>query len=977
MRLPIPPLSRSRGVQALRRRITEHAASAERVSIAARGLRVTQCRDGASAQRVRLIVELDRLLACPSAITKTFPSPRGSCRRAAARGRRDLPLRARRRRLRRRRRRARRASGSRRSPRSTTRSTRSRAARRPPSRRFPRSRAAIREHALPLAPFHDLLSAFRQDVTTTRYATYADVLDYCRALRQPGRPPAARAVPRARRRTTSRRSDAICTGLQLTNFWQDVADRLAQGPRLPPAGRPRPLRRDATRRSPTDASTTRGARCMRVRDGARARAAASPGGRWRARCRGALGLELSAVIAGGTAHPRRASTPWAATCSRTARCCARATGRVGARSCRAVRCCMTPDEYCQQKAAQSGSSFYYSFLFLPPPRRRAITALYAFCREVDDVVDEVHDPDVAQTKLAWWRQRDRRTSSPARRSIRSRRRSCRSCASSRCREEHFQTIIDGMAMDLEHTRYLDFAALELYCHRVAGVVGLLSAEIFGYTRPGDARLRARPRHRVPAHQHLPRRRRGRAPRPHLPAAGRPRALRRRAVVARCAREYSRRVPRADGVPGRARARLVRPRAARSCPPPTARRSARASSWRRSTARCSTRSRATATACSTGARRSRRCASCGSRGRRGRRSRRGHRRRLGRAAPRPSTLADARRRRARCSRPAPVLGGRARRVERDGLRARQRPAPAARRLRARRSRCSTLVARRRARRPCGGRLRSCRSSPRPARCADAAGAARAGPLGLLDRPARRARPHVARAHRQHRVVSRARARRASRGRAARRWRRCSRRCRRAWRELLWEPLCLAALNTPARARVGAGLRQRAARRVRAARRRQRLRAADDGSLRVLSRRGGALRARARRRRSRIGTRAQVVRRRTRRRHGRRGGHAAHDARAAIVAVGPHQLAQAFAPEALARTRRLAAAHRRARSARLRADRHGLARLPVARRLPGPDRAPRRRAGPVGGRPARRPARARPRSAGSRSCSRSSSARTART
>ena len=64
---------------------------------------------------------------------------------------------------------------------------------------------------------------------------------------------------------------------------------------------------------------------------------------------------------------------------------------------------MTPDEYCQQKAAQSGSSFYYSFLFLPPERRRAITALYAFCREVDDIVDECTDVGVARTKLAWWR----------------------------------------------------------------------------------------------------------------------------------------------------------------------------------------------------------------------------------------------------------------------------------------------------------------------------------------------------------------------------------------------------------------------------------------------------------------------------------------------------------------------------------------------------------------------------------------------
>ena len=61
---------------------------------------------------------------------------------------------------------------------------------------------------------------------------------------------------------------------------------------------------------------------------------------------------------------------------------------------------MTPDEYCQQKAAASGSSFYYSFLFLPPERRRAITALYAFCREVDDVVDECSDEQVARITLA-------------------------------------------------------------------------------------------------------------------------------------------------------------------------------------------------------------------------------------------------------------------------------------------------------------------------------------------------------------------------------------------------------------------------------------------------------------------------------------------------------------------------------------------------------------------------------------------------
>jgi 15-cis-phytoene synthase len=143
---------------------------------------------------------------------------------------------------------------------------------------------------------------------------------------------------------------------------------------------------------------------------------------------------------------------------------------------------LTPDEYCQQKAAVSGSSFYYAFHFLPPPRRRAITALYAFCREVDDVVDEVHDEGVAQTKLAWWRQEIARTfhDSPQHPVAQALVPVVREFA---LPEEHFQTVIDGMAMDLVQARYLDFAALELYCHRVAGVVGLLSAEIFGYTNP--------------------------------------------------------------------------------------------------------------------------------------------------------------------------------------------------------------------------------------------------------------------------------------------------------------------------------------------------------------------------------------------------------------------------------------------------------------------------------------------------------------
>ncbi|MDB5773976.1 MAG: phytoene synthase [Herbaspirillum sp.] len=143
---------------------------------------------------------------------------------------------------------------------------------------------------------------------------------------------------------------------------------------------------------------------------------------------------------------------------------------------------MSPDEYCQQKTAQSGSSFYYSFLFLPPLRRRAITALYAFCREVDDTVDNATDEHVARTKLMWWRHEiasmlDGHPSHPVTLALQPH------LAAYDLKGEHLQAIIDGMEMDLSQTRYLDYIALQKYCWHVAGVVGILSAGIFGATTP--------------------------------------------------------------------------------------------------------------------------------------------------------------------------------------------------------------------------------------------------------------------------------------------------------------------------------------------------------------------------------------------------------------------------------------------------------------------------------------------------------------
>ncbi len=140
---------------------------------------------------------------------------------------------------------------------------------------------------------------------------------------------------------------------------------------------------------------------------------------------------------------------------------------------------MDVHRYCQDKAAASGSSFYYSFRFLPPERRRAITAFYAFCREVDDIADDCQEAAVAQAKLDWWRDEiDRlyaaQPSHPVTQALQA------AVTAYELPKEAFLEILDGMEMDATQQRYPDFRALRLYCHRVAGVVGEVAALIFGY-----------------------------------------------------------------------------------------------------------------------------------------------------------------------------------------------------------------------------------------------------------------------------------------------------------------------------------------------------------------------------------------------------------------------------------------------------------------------------------------------------------------
>ncbi|HEX5684383.1 MAG TPA: presqualene diphosphate synthase HpnD [Ideonella sp.] len=141
----------------------------------------------------------------------------------------------------------------------------------------------------------------------------------------------------------------------------------------------------------------------------------------------------------------------------------------------------TPAQYVQEKAAGSGSSFYYAFMFLPPPRRAAITAFYAFCREVDDVVDEVHDPHVARTKLAWWRNEVAQAfagkpTHPVMQAL------MPLAADYAIEMRQLHAVIEGCEMDLTQNRYLDFPALATYCHLVAGVVGEVACNIFGRTQ---------------------------------------------------------------------------------------------------------------------------------------------------------------------------------------------------------------------------------------------------------------------------------------------------------------------------------------------------------------------------------------------------------------------------------------------------------------------------------------------------------------
>jgi phytoene synthase len=146
---------------------------------------------------------------------------------------------------------------------------------------------------------------------------------------------------------------------------------------------------------------------------------------------------------------------------------------------------MSPDQYCESKVAQSGSNLVSAFKILPQDRKSAITALYAFCREVDDVVDECTEPQLAAIKLAWWKTEidrlfDLNATHPVTKAL------TPALTQYQLTREPFEEIIAGVTMDLQQNRYAAWQDIDLYCDRVAGAVGLLSAKIFGQAaQPGQ------------------------------------------------------------------------------------------------------------------------------------------------------------------------------------------------------------------------------------------------------------------------------------------------------------------------------------------------------------------------------------------------------------------------------------------------------------------------------------------------------------
>lgn len=358
-----------------------------------------------------------------------------------------------------------------------------------------------RRFAIPIEPFRRLLDAFRQDVAFRPFATFDELLAYCRCSADPvGHLVLALfGYHDAERQALA---DRVCTGLQLANFWQDVAVDAARGRIYIPF-------EDLERFGCAPAELTPG-RCndrLRVllrfevertrlwlRDGVHLAAHVEPrlAREVRLFAGGGLGI-LDRIEAAGfdvlTARPTLSSADKTRLILRVIAgdavasqmpAVAAATPAPVSDSRRDARLA-DAYAYCQDITRRSSSNFFYAFRLLPPERREALYAVYAFCRFVDDIADDVGRRDPAALLERWRDELGRVYAGTSSHPIGA------ALADTVTRfpipQQHFLDLIRGVELDLTRRRYPTFDELYDYCYLVASTVGLVCIEIFGHRQP--------------------------------------------------------------------------------------------------------------------------------------------------------------------------------------------------------------------------------------------------------------------------------------------------------------------------------------------------------------------------------------------------------------------------------------------------------------------------------------------------------------
>jgi squalene synthase HpnC len=370
----------------------------------------------------------------------------------------------------------------------------------------------IRACSIPKEPFADLLVAFRQDQTVTRYATMDDVLAYCRcSANSVGRLvlyACGEAGPE-KRDENFRLSDATCSALQLANFWQDVRVDFAKGRVYIPQNDMRCL--GVSDETIASGVATPEFRALLRHEVAYARTLFEQGLPLIGRVNRDLALDLDLFSRGGleilraierrdydvlSARPAISKLTKLSLAARALAGKALPFLRLGPRSSRKAWTSRapTPDPAlarayaaCRTIAKREAKNFYYAFLALPLRRRNAICAIYSFMRQADDLADDESVPRDERrrrldTWLAAWRDaaKGQPTADPVFLAVRD-------------ATERFaiplkllDELVAGVTLDLDHATdgapetYATFDDLYRYCYLVASVVGLVCIRIFGY-----------------------------------------------------------------------------------------------------------------------------------------------------------------------------------------------------------------------------------------------------------------------------------------------------------------------------------------------------------------------------------------------------------------------------------------------------------------------------------------------------------------